>query len=233
VKEVARAHNIDPAVVREWRDASRALGANAFSRNGRRRFTKEFKEVAVRRVEEGAAVKEVARACRVHPNKLRRWRDALRDLGNNAFLDSEPKTKTVIFRLTKDEHKHLKAVAKAASVRSLSAFVRSRLLDEIGQPPTGTSNKGRTNRLRRWQEALRSLGTDAYFDNKPMTKIVIFRLTVDEHKRLKTLAKAANARSLSALARCRVLYETGRSSAVTNRQKAAQVANRPPVVVSP
>src|ERR1700689_1725686 len=68
VKEVARAYEIQPAAVREWRDELRDLGDEAFLRNGRRKFTKEFKEAAVHRVEQGTPVKEVARACRVHPN---------------------------------------------------------------------------------------------------------------------------------------------------------------------
>ena len=44
----------------------------------RRTFTKEFKEAAVRRLELGASVAEVARACEVNPNVLLRWRRELR-----------------------------------------------------------------------------------------------------------------------------------------------------------
>jgi transposase len=51
----------------------------------RRRFTKEFKEAAVRRLELGAAIAEVARACEVNPNVLHRWRRELRDHGIKAF----------------------------------------------------------------------------------------------------------------------------------------------------
>ena len=40
----------------------------------RRKFTKEFKEAAVRRLELGASLAEVARACEVNPNLLHRWR---------------------------------------------------------------------------------------------------------------------------------------------------------------
>jgi transposase-like protein len=130
VKEVARTYEIHPAAVREWRDELRDLGEEAFTRNGRRRFTKEFKEAAVQRLEQGTPVKEVARACRVHPNKLRRWRDALRDLGVNAFYDSEPKRRAVIFRLSDGEYHRLKALASEAGARSLSDFARSRLLSE-------------------------------------------------------------------------------------------------------
>ena len=51
----------------------------------RRMFTKEFKEAAVRRLELGASIGEVARACEVNPNVLHRWRRELRDRGANAF----------------------------------------------------------------------------------------------------------------------------------------------------
>lgn len=51
----------------------------------RRTFTKEFKEAAVRRLELGASIAEVARACEVNPNVLHRWRRELRDHGAKAF----------------------------------------------------------------------------------------------------------------------------------------------------
>lgn len=51
----------------------------------RRSFTKEFKEAAVRRLELGASLAEVARACEVNPNVLHRWRRELRGYGVKAF----------------------------------------------------------------------------------------------------------------------------------------------------
>ena len=48
----------------------------------RRKFTREFKEAAIRRLELGASVAEVSRACEVNPNVLHRWR---RELGAKAF----------------------------------------------------------------------------------------------------------------------------------------------------
>ena len=51
----------------------------------RRTFTKEFKEAAVRRLEVGASMAEVARACEVNPNVLHRWRRELRNYGAKAF----------------------------------------------------------------------------------------------------------------------------------------------------
>ena len=51
----------------------------------RRTFTKEFKEAAVRRLEMGASIAEVARTCEVNPNVLHRWRLELRDHGAKVF----------------------------------------------------------------------------------------------------------------------------------------------------
>lgn len=52
---------------------------------GRRKFTKEFKEAAVRRLELGASLAEVARACEVNANVLHRWKKELHELGTRAF----------------------------------------------------------------------------------------------------------------------------------------------------
>jgi transposase-like protein len=51
----------------------------------RRAFTKEFKEAAVRRLQLGASIAEVARACEVNSNVLHRWKRELRDYGSKAF----------------------------------------------------------------------------------------------------------------------------------------------------
>jgi transposase-like protein len=52
---------------------------------GRRKFTKEFKEQAVRRLGLGVSLAEVARACEVNPNLLHRWRREQQDYGTKAF----------------------------------------------------------------------------------------------------------------------------------------------------
>ena len=51
----------------------------------RRKFTKEFKLAAVRRLETGASMAEVARACEVNPNVVHRWRREFRDGVDRAF----------------------------------------------------------------------------------------------------------------------------------------------------
>ncbi len=51
----------------------------------RRQFTKEFKLVAVRRLEQGVSIAEVARALDVNPNILHRCRREFRHGPGNAF----------------------------------------------------------------------------------------------------------------------------------------------------
>lgn len=51
----------------------------------RRLFTKEFKLAAVRRLEEGVSIGEVARGLEVNPNVLHRWRREFRQGPGNAF----------------------------------------------------------------------------------------------------------------------------------------------------
>lgn len=52
----------------------------------RRKFTKEFKQAAVRRLNGGQRIGEVARALEVHPGDLHRWRRELAEHGERAFL---------------------------------------------------------------------------------------------------------------------------------------------------
>ncbi len=51
----------------------------------RRRFSKEFKQTAVQRLQSGQSVAEVARALEVHPSDLHRWRRELQEHGGRAF----------------------------------------------------------------------------------------------------------------------------------------------------
>lgn len=54
-------------------------------RLSRRRFTRDFKLTAVRQLEQGLAVGEVARALEVNPNVLHRWRREFHQGPGNAF----------------------------------------------------------------------------------------------------------------------------------------------------
>ena len=51
----------------------------------RRTFTREFKLGAVRRLEAGVPIAEVARGLEVNPNVLHRWRREFRQGPGNAF----------------------------------------------------------------------------------------------------------------------------------------------------
>lgn len=51
----------------------------------RRTFTKEFKLAAIRRLEQGVSVGEVARGLEVDANVLHRWRKEFRQGAGNAF----------------------------------------------------------------------------------------------------------------------------------------------------
>jgi transposase len=51
----------------------------------RRKFTREFKEAAIRRLDLGASVAQVARACEVDASLLHRWRKEIREYGVKAF----------------------------------------------------------------------------------------------------------------------------------------------------
>jgi transposase len=53
-----------------------------------RKFTKEFKQEAVRRVNSGQSLSEVARAIEVHPADIHRWRRELQEHGAQAFQGS-------------------------------------------------------------------------------------------------------------------------------------------------
>ena len=51
----------------------------------RGQFTQEFKQAAVRRLEQGVLIAEVARGLEVNPNVLHRWRREFRQGPGNAF----------------------------------------------------------------------------------------------------------------------------------------------------
>lgn len=128
VKEVARIHKLEPETVRRWRDELSELGPDAFADTGVQRFSRHFREEAVRRVERGTPLKQVARACRITPSLLCRWRLKLRTLGERAFAKPQLRRKVIVISLSEDEQNRLKTIAKAAGARSVSDFVRSRLL---------------------------------------------------------------------------------------------------------
>jgi transposase len=53
--------------------------------NSRRKFSREFKQTAIRQLAGGKSAAEVARALEVHPSDLYRWRRELEEHGAQAF----------------------------------------------------------------------------------------------------------------------------------------------------
>ena len=52
----------------------------------RRKFSKDFKQEAVARLNGGQSMAVVARALEVHPSELHRWRRELQEHGEQAFI---------------------------------------------------------------------------------------------------------------------------------------------------
>ena len=107
----------------------------------RRVFSKECKSAAVRSLEMGASVTEVARALQVNPNVVHRWRRESWRFGGQAFggygnsrTDVAPRTRAVMFRLTDVEFESLEQARSRGGARSLSDFVRTQVLSGTDQP---------------------------------------------------------------------------------------------------
>jgi transposase-like protein len=107
----------------------------------RRVFSKECKAAALRRLEMGASVAEVARALQVNPNVIHRWRRESWRFGGQAFggygnsrTEVPPRTRAVMFRLTDVEFDNLEKARAKGGARSLSDFVRSQVLSGTDQP---------------------------------------------------------------------------------------------------
>jgi transposase-like protein len=101
----------------------------------RRKFTKEFKEAAVRKLIRGAPAQKVAYSCRVAPAVLRRWQKEFEKFGARAFggygknrhSRAEPRSRAILFYLTPGELDAVKMASSAAGFRSLAEFARSRI----------------------------------------------------------------------------------------------------------
>jgi transposase-like protein len=147
--EVARACGVSVSVLHRWR---KQFGKHSSAvPSERRKFPREFKEAAVRRLERGDSVPEVCRLCRVDANTLHRWRKEFRDYGAQAFsgygksrLPTEP-AQTIVVRLTREEHQRLKAACSRSRAHSLSEFARAHLR----RPPPELSAREFLERLNR------------------------------------------------------------------------------------
>ena len=109
----------------------------------RRRFTKEFKQEAVRRLNGGQNVAEVARALEVHPSELHRWRRELQEHGERAF-SGVGKKRVEESRVAELERKvGQQAMEIDFLKRALQHVEEQRLLRALnnGAPSTGRSRK--------------------------------------------------------------------------------------------
>src|SRR5579862_6050634 len=89
----------------------------------RRKFTKEFKEAAVRRVEMGIPVAEVARACEVNPNVLRRWLRELRQFAAPRSLQYRPANRSGVGKPLHGLFRQVALATSPAAQRARSAHV--------------------------------------------------------------------------------------------------------------
>jgi transposase-like protein len=137
ISEVARECGVSVSVLHRWR---KAFAGHLPEARERRVFSKEFKESAVKRVEAGERVGDVACACGLDPTVLRRWRQEWRKFGDVAFLGygksrlPAPSARTVIVRFTADEYESVKAASLAREAGSVPDFVRAQILPVTGGP---------------------------------------------------------------------------------------------------
>jgi len=109
----------------------------------RRKFTKEFKQTAVRRLNSGQSVAEVARALEVNPSELHRWRRELQEHGERAFSGVGNK-RVEQSRVAELERKvGQQAMEIDFLKRALQHVEEQRLLRALtnGAPSTGRSRK--------------------------------------------------------------------------------------------
>jgi transposase len=109
----------------------------------RRKFTKEFKQTAVRRLESGQSVAEVARALEVHPSDLHRWRRERQEYGDRAFRGAG-KRRAEESRVAELERKIGQQTLEIDFLkRALQHVEEQRLLRALnnGAPSTGRSKK--------------------------------------------------------------------------------------------
>ena len=109
----------------------------------RRKFTKEFKQAAVSRLNSGQTMAEVARALEVHPSDLHRWRRELQDHGEQAFV-GVGKKRAEESRVAELERKlGQQAMEIDFLKRALQHVEEQRLLRALnnGAPSTGRSKK--------------------------------------------------------------------------------------------
>jgi len=109
----------------------------------RRQFTREFKLAAVRRLEQGVSIAEVARGLEVNANVLHRWRREFRHGPGNAFPgNGEPRWSEG--RIAELERKIGQQTVEIDFLKGcLQRIEEQRMLQALSGSPrsTGRSNK--------------------------------------------------------------------------------------------
>jgi transposase len=110
----------------------------------RRQFTKEFKLAAVRRLEQGISITEVARGVEVNPNVLHRWRREFREGPGNAF-SGNGKQRWSEGRVPELERKIGRQVLEIDFLKEcLRRIEEERMLQAVtGNPPSSGRSKKR------------------------------------------------------------------------------------------
>jgi transposase-like protein len=117
-------------------------------RLSRRKFSKDFKIQAVRRLEGGAKLLETARALGVHQTVLARWRDELREEGVEQAFPGVGKKKAEETRVAELERKIGQQAVEIDFLKKLLQRVEeARMLQELGGSSTeGSSKKPKRDR---------------------------------------------------------------------------------------
>src|SRR5260370_36643025 len=111
----------------------------------RRKFSKEFKEAAIRRLQGGQTAAEVARALEVHPSELHRWRHELDEHGERAF-QGVGKKRVAESRVADLERKiGQRALEIGFLKRALQPAREQRLLRALSTGATATSTARQNN----------------------------------------------------------------------------------------
>src|SRR3954471_12268538 len=108
----------------------------------RRQFTQEFKLEAVRRLEQGVSIAEVARGLEVNPNVLHRWRREFRQGTGNAF-PGNGKQRWSEGKVAELERKIGQQVLEIDFLKGcLQRIEEQRMLQAIaGNPPSGPRSR--------------------------------------------------------------------------------------------
>jgi len=105
----------------------------------RRKFSKEFKVAAIRRLQGGQTAAEVARALEVHPTELSRWRRELDEHGERAF-QGIGKKRAEVSRVAELERKIGQQTLEIDFLkRALQHVEEQRLLRALSTGATSTS----------------------------------------------------------------------------------------------